>query len=76
MSAPTPARQSNRPHDGSPQAGGPAKPPVMPNTRVPLRFDEGVHRLVGAVGPSDPPDPGPIPNPHPYPPPQVGVATY
>lgn len=48
-----------------------------PNTRVPLRFDEGTHRLVGAVvlgdgpaRPGNPPPPVPQPfPPNPFPPP-------
>jgi hypothetical protein len=45
---------------------------TLPDTRVPLRFGEGEHRLVGAVrlgdGPPRPGHPGP-PKPTPFPPP-------
>lgn len=42
-----------------------ASRPVMPNTRVPLVFDEGRNRLVGRVW--EPPMPGSPPGPPPEP---------
>ena len=46
----------------------------LPDTRVPLRFGEGEHRLVGRVGPEGPfPGSPPGPPPDPGPPPWVAA---